>query len=52
MPDRIGIVVLAAGRGTRFGGASKMLGTLDGKPLVRHAAESAVAGETRARGRS
>lgn len=43
MPDRIGIVLLAAGRGTRFGQASKMLGTLDGKPLVRHAAESAVA---------
>ncbi|MCJ2130081.1 NTP transferase domain-containing protein [Methylobacterium sp. E-045] len=43
MPDPIGIVLLAAGRGTRFGEAAKMLGLLDGKPLVRHAAECAVA---------
>ncbi|CAA2102452.1 Molybdenum cofactor cytidylyltransferase [Methylobacterium bullatum] len=43
MPDAIGIVLLAAGRGTRFGEAAKMLALLDGKPLVRHAAETAVA---------
>ncbi|GJE17823.1 nucleotidyltransferase family protein [Methylobacterium marchantiae] len=42
MPDTIGIVLLAAGRGTRFGAAPKMLGSLDAKPLVRHAAEAAV----------
>lgn len=38
-----GIVVLAAGRGTRFGTEPKLLGLLDGKPLVRHVAEAAVA---------
>ncbi|WP_019905616.1 nucleotidyltransferase family protein [Methylobacterium sp. 77] len=43
MPKTIGIVLLAAGQGTRFGVAPKMLGLLDGKPLVRHAAEAAVA---------
>ncbi|WP_298966964.1 nucleotidyltransferase family protein [uncultured Methylobacterium sp.] len=39
----VGIVVLAAGRGTRFGAAPKLLAPLDGRPLVRHAAEAAVA---------
>ena len=43
MPETIGIVLLAAGRGTRFGEAAKMLALLDGKPLVRHAAETAIA---------
>lgn len=38
-----GIVVLAAGRGTRFGTEPKLLSRLDGKPLVRHAAETALA---------
>lgn len=41
MPDALGIVLLAAGRGTRFGSAPKLLSRLDGKPLVRHAAEAA-----------
>lgn len=36
-------IVLAAGRGTRFGAAPKLLAELHGKPLVRHVAESAVA---------
>jgi molybdenum cofactor cytidylyltransferase len=38
-----GIVLLAAGRGTRFGAEPKLLARLDGKPLVRHAAEAAIA---------
>lgn len=42
MPD-FGIVVLAAGRGTRFGAEPKLLGRLNGKTLVRHAAETALA---------
>ncbi|ACL56747.1 nucleotidyltransferase family protein [Methylobacterium nodulans] len=39
----VGIVLLAAGIGTRFGPSPKLLACLDGKPLVRHAAEAAVA---------
>lgn len=39
----IGIVLLAAGRGTRFGEAPKLLADLGGRPLVRHAAEAARA---------
>ena len=38
----IGIVLLAAGRGTRFGASPKLLAELDGRPLVRHAAEAAL----------
>ena len=41
MPE-IGTVLLAAGRGSRFGPAPKLLALLDGKPLVRHAAEAAL----------
>ena len=43
----IGAVLLAAGRGTRFGTAPKLLAPLDGKPLVRHAAEAALASKVR-----
>jgi molybdenum cofactor cytidylyltransferase len=43
MPEPIAIVLLCAGRGTRFGPEPKLLSLLDGKPLVRHAAEAAVA---------
>lgn len=43
MPEPIGIVLLCAGRGTRFGPEPKLLSLLDGKPLVRHAAETALA---------
>lgn len=39
----VAAVVLAAGRGTRFGDVPKVLATLDGKPLVRHVAEAALA---------
>ena len=42
MPE-IGTVVLAAGLGSRFGPEPKMLALLDNKPLVRHAAEAALA---------
>ena len=45
MRDPIGTVLLAAGRGTRFGASPKLLSPLDGKPLVRHAAEAAVAAD-------
>lgn len=41
MPE-IGTILLAAGRGTRFGPEPKLLAPLDGKPLVRHAAEAAL----------
>ncbi len=45
--SRIGIVLLAAGRGTRFGEAPKLLATLDGVPLVRRVAEAALAARPR-----
>ncbi len=43
MAEAVGILLLAAGRGSRFGAAPKLLAPLDGRPLVRHAAEAAVA---------
>ncbi len=50
--SEIGAVVLAAGRSSRFraeGGQeiSKLVAVLDGKPLVRHAAEAALASRAR-----
>lgn len=45
--SRIGIVLLAAGRGTRFGEAPKLLALLDGVPIVRRAAEAALAARPR-----
>lgn len=39
----IAVVVLAAGRSRRMGGPNKLLEQLGGKPLVRHAAEAALA---------
>ena len=41
--SEIGSVLLAAGRGSRFGAEPKLLATLEGRPLVRHAAEAALA---------
>jgi molybdenum cofactor cytidylyltransferase len=41
MPE-FGLVLLAAGRGSRFGEAPKLLQPWKGKPLVRHAAEAAL----------
>ena len=39
----VAALILAAGRGTRFGDAPKLLAPLQGKPLVRHVAEAAMA---------
>jgi CTP:molybdopterin cytidylyltransferase MocA/xanthine/CO dehydrogenase XdhC/CoxF family maturation factor len=36
-------LVLAAGRGKRFGGSSKMLADVDGQPVLRHVVEAALA---------
>jgi molybdenum cofactor cytidylyltransferase len=41
--QRIAAVVLAAGRSTRMAGTNKLTAKLDGKPLVRIAAEQALA---------
>jgi molybdenum cofactor cytidylyltransferase len=38
----VAAIILAAGRGARFGPDPKLLALLDGKPLVRHVAEAAV----------
>lgn len=43
----VAVLILAAGRGTRFGESPKMLATLDGRPLLRHAAEAALASSAR-----
>ncbi len=40
---KIAAVLLAAGASTRYGSANKLLAMLDGKPLVRHAAENLAA---------
>ncbi len=37
---RIAAILLAAGRSTRFGGADKLVASLAGRPLVRHAADT------------
>jgi xanthine dehydrogenase accessory factor len=40
---RIPGLVLAAGRGKRFGAASKLLADVDGQPVLRHVVEAALA---------
>jgi molybdenum cofactor cytidylyltransferase len=40
--SEVAAIVLAAGRGARFGPEPKLLALLNGKPLVRHVAEAAV----------
>lgn len=44
---RVGTILLAAGRGTRFGEQPKMLAEFGGRPLVRCAAEAALAARPR-----
>jgi molybdenum cofactor cytidylyltransferase len=44
---RIAAIVLAAGRSTRMGGPNKLLEEIGGRPLVRIAAEEAVASRAR-----
>lgn len=39
----VAALVLAAGRSSRTGGPNKLLATLDGKPLVHHVVEAALA---------
>lgn len=43
----VAAIVLAAGRSTRMGGPNKLLALLEGKPLVRHAVEAALASPAR-----
>lgn len=43
----VGAVLLAAGQGRRFGPEPKLLAMLDGKPLVRRAAEAALGSAAR-----
>jgi molybdenum cofactor cytidylyltransferase len=43
----VGTILLAAGLGSRFGPEPKLLAPLDGKPLVRHAAEAALGARPR-----
>lgn len=38
----VAAIVLAAGRGTRFGSEPKLLASLDGKVLIRHVVEAAI----------
>src|SRR5688572_2931393 len=44
---RIAAVILAAGRSTRMGGPNKLLAEIGGRPLVRIAAEEALASRAR-----
>jgi len=41
--DRIGVILLAAGRSTRFGDGDKLAKNWRGKPLMRHAADNLAA---------
>ena len=44
---RVAAIILAAGRGSRFGQEPKLLAALSGKPLIRHVAEAALASNAR-----
>lgn len=41
--NAVAAIILAAGRGLRFGSEPKLLACYEGKPLVRHVAEAALA---------
>jgi molybdenum cofactor cytidylyltransferase len=45
--QRVAAVILAAGRSTRMGGPNKLLADIGGRPLVRIAAEEALASRAR-----
>jgi molybdenum cofactor cytidylyltransferase len=47
IPRKVGVLVLAAGRGTRMGGPNKMLAEIGGKPVVRHTVEAALSSRAR-----
>jgi molybdenum cofactor cytidylyltransferase len=47
MQSRVAAIILAAGRSTRMGAGNKLLADLGDKPLVRHAAEAALASTAR-----
>ncbi len=42
-PPRIAAIILAAGQSRRMGAANKLLADIDGKPMVAHAADAALA---------
>ncbi len=44
---RIAAIVLAAGRSSRMGGANKLLAELDGRPLLLHAVDAALASQAK-----
>lgn len=45
--SRVAAIILAAGRGSRFGEAPKLLAPLEGRPLVRHVTEAVLASRVR-----
>lgn len=47
-PPRLTALVLAAGRSARMGGANKLLLEVEGRPMVVHAVEAALASRARA----
>jgi molybdenum cofactor cytidylyltransferase len=43
----VAALILAAGRGSRFGAEPKLLASFEGRPLARHVAEAALASQAR-----
>ena len=44
---RVAAIVLAAGKSSRMGGANKLLADLDGRPLLLHAVDAALASQAK-----